>query len=72
MSSTIGGTVTTPGEGIFHYPQGTTITVVAKPDLGYRFVRWVGNVNTIADPLAATTTVTINYHCFLIAQFKEI
>ncbi|NWF77735.1 MAG: hypothetical protein HXY36_04000 [Chloroflexi bacterium] len=72
ISSTIGGTVTSPGEGLFYYAKGTVVNIVAQPDLGYQFARWIGNVNTIANPVAATTTLTINYHSFLIAQFKEI
>jgi len=71
ISSTVGGTVTSPGEGLFYYPQGSTVTVVAQPERGYRFVCWVGNVATIENPQAATTTVTVNYHSFLIANFDD-
>jgi len=71
ISSTIGGTVITPGEGLFYYPQGSTVTVVAQPERGYRFVCWVGNVAAIANPQSATTTVRVDYHSFLMAKFDD-
>mgnify|MGYP005805498233 CR=1 FL=1 len=30
------------------------------PDAGYRFVRWTGDVDTIADVNASSTTITMN------------
>jgi hypothetical protein len=71
ISSTAGGTVTTPGEGLFRYASGTVVTLVANPDRGYQFVSWVGNADTIANVKAATTTVTMNNHYFLIANFDD-
>jgi len=72
VSTGIGGTVTSPGEGLFQYPQGTVVDLVAKPDLGYRFAAWTSNANTIANAYAATTTITLdrNYY-FVIASFAE-
>jgi hypothetical protein len=72
ISSATGGTVTTPGEGLFSYAQGTVVTLVAEPDLGYRFVGWVGSADTIADFNAATTTITVNNSYFIIAYFRRI
>ncbi len=38
ISSTSGGSVTSPGEGAFTYDAGTTVVeLVATPDDGYRF-----------------------------------
>ena len=70
ISSNIGGTVTSPGEGLFYYAKGTVVNLVAEPDRGYRFVGWVSNAGTIADAYAATTTITMNENnCFVIANF---
>ena len=60
ISSTEGGSVTTPGEGIFTYEEETVVDLVATPDEGYRFDEWTGNVSTIADIYAATTNITMN------------
>ena len=69
ISSTGGGTVTTPGEGLFSYDPGTVVNLVATPDADYRFTNWSGNVDTMADPYAATTTITINNHYYITARF---
>ena len=71
-SSGTGGTVTDPGEGLFRYPAGTVVNLVAKPDRGYRFACWTTNAGTIADIYDATTTITMNRnYCFVIASFSE-
>jgi hypothetical protein len=71
ISSTAGGTVTTPGEGLFRYVEGTVVNLVAEPDAGYRFVNWICNAETIADIYSAATTITINNYYFLIANFER-
>ena len=71
ISSTTGGIVTTPGEGLFKYNKGTVVNLVAEPDAGYRFVSWYGNVETIANVRAATTDITINNHYYIIASFER-
>jgi hypothetical protein len=71
ISSTAGGTVTTPGDGIFTYDKGTVVNLVAKPDAGYRFVSWFGNVDTIANVGAAETTIIMNNHYYIIAEFDR-
>jgi hypothetical protein len=68
-SSTAGGTVTTPGVGTFTYDAGTVVSLVATPDAGYRFVNWTGNVGTIANVNAATTTITMNGDYAITANF---
>ncbi|HXZ95151.1 MAG TPA: hypothetical protein VEG28_04475 [Dehalococcoidia bacterium] len=70
ISSTAGGKVTSPGEGSFSYAGGTVVNLVAEPDLGYHFVRWTGNAETIANVYAATTTITADNYYFVIAQFQ--
>ena len=72
ISTTTGGTVTDPGEGLFRYPAGTVVDLVAEADRGYEFVAWVSNAGTIADVYDATTTITLdqNYY-FVIANFSD-
>ena len=72
ISSTEGGLVTEPGEGVFTYDEGTVVDVVAKAEEDYRFVEWTGDVDTIADVYAAETTVTMNGDCSIIANFEEV
>ena len=55
-SSTVGGTVTEPGEGVFTYDDGTVVDLIAEADEGYRFDEWTGDVGDIADVHDATTT----------------
>jgi hypothetical protein len=69
ISSTGGGSVTTPGEGLFSYAEGTVVDLVATPDSGYEFANWTGNVDTMADPYAAATTITMHNHYSIIARF---
>jgi hypothetical protein len=70
ISSTRGGSVTTPGEGSFVYPLGATISLVAEPDEGGQFVRWSGDVGTIADVHAANTTITMDSPYSIRANFS--
>jgi len=71
ISSTEGGSVTTPGEGTYPYceEQGDRVNLVATPDAGYRFVNWTGDVGTIANVNAAITTITMNGDYSITANF---
>jgi internalin A len=69
ISSTTGGSVTTPGEGTFPYFLGTLVNLVASPDPGYKFVSWTGDVGTISDINAASTTITMNGDYKITANF---
>jgi hypothetical protein len=69
VSSTEGGEVTAPGEGTFAYNEGSLVILVAEADEGYQFVNWTGNVSAIAGVYAATTTITINGHYSITANF---
>ena len=71
-SSTEGGSVTTPGEGLFNYDEGTVVDLVATPGADYWFVEWTGNVGTIADVYDASTTITMNSDCSITATFMVI
>ena len=69
ISSTEGGSVTTPGEGTFTYDAGTVVDLVATPDDGYLFVEWTGDVGTIVDVTAAATNITMSGNYSITASF---
>ena len=71
IASTAGGSVTTPGEGTFTYDEGTVVNLTAEAEEGYLFVNWTGDVSTIADVNTATTTITMNGHYFITANFAQ-
>ncbi len=71
ISTTEGGSITEPDEGMFIYDEGTVVNLVATPDAGYRFVEWTGDVGTIADIYAATTTITMNGDYSITANFVK-
>jgi len=71
ITSTSGGSVTTPGEGTFTYKGGTAVNLVATPDTGYHFVSWTGNVGTIVNVNAASTTITMNGTYSITANFSN-
>jgi len=72
VSSTIGGSVTVPGQGTFSYDAGTVINLLAEAEAGYEFVKWTGDVSTIADVNAAATTITVDDDYSIEAEFAAI
>jgi hypothetical protein len=66
------GSITTPGEGRFIYEEGTVVNLAAKPASDYEFAKWTGNVDTIANINAASTTITMNGDYYICAHFREI
>jgi alpha-tubulin suppressor-like RCC1 family protein len=70
ISSTSGGSVTTPGEGTFTYDQGTATDLMAGAEENYEFVEWAGDINTIADVYAAQTTITMDDYYSITANFE--
>jgi hypothetical protein len=68
-SSNEGGEVTTPGEDTFTYNEGTLVELVATPEAGYQFVKWTGDVDTIANVNAAITTITMDSDYSILANF---
>jgi len=71
-SSTAGGSVTEPGEGVFTYDEGTVVDLVAEAQEGYRFVEWTGDVEEIVDVYAASTTITMNGDYSITANFVAV
>jgi len=60
ISSTTGGSVATPGEGVFLYYAGAQVHLLAQAETGYGFVNWTANSTaTFADASAAETTFTM-------------
>lgn len=71
ISSTAGGSVTTPGEDTFNYEPGTVVELVATPDDDYEFDAWTGDTDDIADANSASTNITMNASYSITAGFKE-
>ena len=69
--STGGGSVTEPGEGEFTYFVGTVVDLVATPADDHQFVNWSGDVDTIADVNASSTTITIQGDHSITATFIQ-
>jgi hypothetical protein len=69
IDSTDGGQVTSPGEDTFTYDCGTAVALVATPDAYYGFIEWIGDVDTIADVYAASTTITMSGNYSITANF---
>ena len=69
IASTAGGSVTTPGEGIFTYGGGEVVDLVAEADACYEFINWTGDVDTITDVYAASTDITMDAAKNVIANF---
>jgi len=71
IDSTDGGSVSTPGEGAFARDRGAVVNLVAETGQGYRFVNWTGDVGTIANVNAASTTITMEGDYSITANFKS-
>jgi len=71
IATTSGGSVTRPGQGVFVYQDGDIVELIAQPDEGYEFVKWTGDVDTIADVDAAQTTITMNSSSSVTANFES-
>jgi len=69
ITSTAGGSVTTPGVGTFTYNVGTVVNLVASATRGYDFVNWTGDVGTITNVNAAATNITMNDNYSIAANF---
>jgi uncharacterized protein YkwD len=71
ITSTAGGSVISPGEGTFVCTEGQVVSLLAASEEGYQFVSWIGNVGTIANVSAASTTITANARYSIQATFSE-
>ena len=70
ISSSRAGYVNRPGEGVFVYDKGTVVELVANPVGSSSFVEWTGDVDTIANVKAASTTITMDDDYSIRANFE--
>ncbi len=70
ISSTGGGSVVVPGEGVFTYEPGTAVDLIAVTNTFYNFARWTGDVDTITNVNSAVTNITMNDDYFITADFS--
>jgi hypothetical protein len=71
VASTSGGMVADPGQGTFVYQGGTIVDLIAQPGEGYDFVKWTGDVDSIADVNVVQTTITMNGSYSITANFES-
>jgi len=69
VSSTEGGEVVTPGEGVFTCYGGRGVILMALSDTGYHFVNWTGDVCNIADVNSPATTIHMDCDYAIVANF---
>ena len=69
--STGGGSVVAPGEGTYTRASGMVVSLVASPASGYQFVNWTGDVGTIANVNAASTTIAMHGNYSITARFAR-
>jgi prophage antirepressor-like protein len=63
-----GGTVS-PAPGTHPYDEGEVVSISAVPNTGYHFVNWTGDVSTVANVNAASTTITMDDDYSITANF---
>jgi internalin A len=74
IGSTEGGIIVEPGAGDFNFTNGTTVNISSKENPGYAFISWSGSavdVNKVANPDSAKTTVIMDANYTLIANFRK-
>jgi hypothetical protein len=62
---------TSPSAGQHTYAAGTVVPITATPASDYRFVIWTGTTGTVANVVAATTTITVDADYSVTANFEE-
>jgi hypothetical protein len=72
ISSTEGGSVTTPGEGVFWYEEGEVVDLKAIPAAGYRFVDWTGRVYTVYSVSSPVTKIQMTLDYTITANFAPL
>ncbi len=72
IDSTEGGSVISPGEGIFNLKAGTEVGLTASPSKDYRFFRWTGDVSTVEDVYDRLTSITMKGNYVITAEFEKI
>jgi predicted outer membrane repeat protein len=75
ISSTPGGSVSSPGEGSFEYDEGTSIPIHAVAQTDYYFAGWTGttvDAGKIANPNSPSIALTADGDYTLVANFRAI
>ena len=73
ISSTTGGSVTIPGEGVFPYYTGAQVHLLAEAEVGYQFLGWTAPAGDFDDETAEETTFTMpSQSVTVIASFEEL
>lgn len=77
VDTTVGGVVALnhsalPELATFLFGTGAVVTLKAVPDSGYRFVKWSGDVDTVADVYASEILVTVDGNYSIVARFEVI
>jgi hypothetical protein len=71
-STTTGGSVILPGEGIFYYLYNTEVPIIAEVQQHYHFTNWTGTGVTymqVVDPYSAATKITMLGDYTVMANF---
>jgi len=71
ISSTAGGNVTSPGEGLYTCHAGSVVDLACETEEDYRFVNWSGDVDTMADVNTAATNITMYGNYTIMANFQR-
>jgi uncharacterized repeat protein (TIGR02543 family) len=73
ISSTAGGSVAIPGEGVFTYYAGAQVQLLAEPEAGYQFLGWTAPAGTFSDETAEETNFTMpSQPVTVTASFEEV
>lgn len=72
ITSSGDGVVTAPGEGSFRIEAGSVVSLKADPGAGSAFVRWSGDVETVADATSASTTIIMDDDYSIVAVFEPM
>jgi uncharacterized repeat protein (TIGR02543 family) len=73
ISSTTGGSVIIPGEGVFTYYAGAQVHLLAEAEAGYQFVGWTAPSGDFDDETAKETTFTMPSQSVTVtASFEEV
>jgi hypothetical protein len=70
VTSTPGGSVTEPDQGMSIYDVGEVVALVAQPDEHWHFLEWTGDVDTVANVTASQTAITMYDSYSVTANFE--
>jgi len=69
VDTTVGNGATIPAVGVHVYSEGRVVTITATPASGWRFDSWTGDLGAVADPVADSTTITMDADYAISANF---